>query len=208
MNKPSGDVTRLLRAWSDGDLDALNELLPLILDEARMIARRALAGEGDGYTLEPTELVNEAYLRLVERKTFWWQGRAQFFCAVAELMRRILVDRARKKKAAKRGGGAANLSLDESIFQVDEPHPDLALLDDALNVLKKMDQSKYDVVMLWFFVGLTQKEIARELEIGINTVGRRWTAARAFLRLEMSRAQQDEIRKGGAGEAGEGGTES
>lgn len=189
MKKTSGEVTRLLRAWSDGDTDALNQLLPMILDEARMIARRALVGEAADITLEPTELVNEAYLRLVDRKTYWWNGRAQFFCAIAELMRRILVDRARKKKAAKRGAGAVKLSLEETLFRVDEPDPELVYLDDALEALKRVDERKYQVVMLWFFVGLTQKEIARELEIGINTVGRDWTAAKAFLRSEMRRAR-------------------
>lgn len=202
MDKTSGEVTRLLQAWSDGDTDALNELLPMILDEARVIARRALAGEGAGYTLQPTELVNEAYLRLVDRKSYWWKGRAQFFCAIAELMRRILVDRARKKNAEKRGAGAVPLSLEETLFRVDDPQPELVLLDDALVVLKSVDERKYQVVMLWFFVGLTQKEIARELDIGINTVGRDWTAAKAFLRSEMRHARESFNGESSGGDAG------
>lgn len=152
-----------------------------------MIARKALSQEPH-QTLQPTELVNEAYMRLVKRKTFWWQGRVQFFCAVAELMRRILVDRARHKNAKKRGAGMPVLSLDETLFQVSEPPADMILLDDALDTLKKLDETKYRIVMLWFFVGLTQSEIARELNLSVNTVGRYWQVARAILRSEISRA--------------------
>ena len=188
MKKTHGEVTELLRAWSEGDGAALNRLLPLVLDEARMIARKALASEAKDITLEPTELINEVYMRLVVRKSYWWKDRVQFFSSLAELMRRILVDRARKRKAAKRGSGVPALSLDETVFHVDDPHPDLVLLDDVLEDLKSVDRKRYDIVMLWFFVGLTQAEIARELNISVNTVARQWQVARTWLRLEMDRA--------------------
>ncbi len=199
MDETHGEVTELLRAWSDGDGAALDRLLPMVLEEARMIARKALAGEAKNITLEPTELVNEVYLRLVDRRTFWWKDRLQFFSSLAELMRRILVDRARKRNAAKRGAGVQNLSLDETIFYVDDPHPDLVLLDDVLDDLKLVDPRKYKIVMLWFFVGLTQEEIARELEVSINTVARHWQAAKLWLRHEMSRAEGKGEPGGGPG---------
>ncbi|MCG8458327.1 MAG: ECF-type sigma factor [Holophagales bacterium] len=183
-----GDVTELLRAWSDGDGEALDQLLPLVLEDARAIARNALVREGRNRTLEPTELVNEAYLRLVDRRTHWWRDRLQFFSCLAELMRRILVDRARRRKASKRGFGVPNLSLEETIFLVDDPHPDLVLLDDALEALKTIDPRKYQVILLWFFVGLTQQEMAREMGISVNTVAREWQAARVWLRHQVSRS--------------------
>ena len=191
MGKTSGDVTALLRAWSDGDKQALDQVLPLVMDEVRMLARKALSLESRDVTIQPTELVHEAYLRLVDRRTFQWQDRVQFFSCLAELMRRILVDRARKHLAAKRGGGVAPLSLDDGIFAVHEPHPDWLLLDDALEDLKKIDERRFRIVMLWFFVGMTQQEIARELGISVNTVARQWQSARRWLyaQVDKTRAQ-------------------
>ena len=191
MGKTSGDVTALLRAWSDGDKQALDQVLPLVMDEVRMLARKALSLESRDVTIQPTELVHEAYLRLVDRRTFQWQDRVQFFSCLAELMRRILVDRARKHLAAKRGGGVAPLSLDDGIFAVHESHPDWLLLDDALEDLKKIDERRFRIVMLWFFVGMTQQEIARELGISVNTVARQWQSARRWLyaQVDKTRAQ-------------------
>lgn len=188
MPDTSTDVTRLLRRWSDGDPDALEKLIPLVMDEVQALARKALAGEAPGHTLQPTALVNEVYLRLVGRKTYWWKDRAQFFSSLAEVMRQILVDHARRRRAAKRGGGEAPLSLDEGIFQTPEPHPDLLPLDEALRDLKEIDYRRYQVVMLWFFMGLTQRDIARELGMSINTVGRQWRAARRWLQHAMRHA--------------------
>ena len=185
MPDTSSEVTHLLRQWSDGDPDALDKLMPLVIDEVRDLARKALALESPAHTLQPTALVNEAYLRLIGRKTYWWRDRAQFFSSLAELMRRILVDHARRHRAAKRGAGEAKLSLDEGFMPAGEPHPDLVALDDALKDLKVIDLKKYRIVMLWFFMGLTQQEIARELGISINTVGRQWQSARRWLQHEL-----------------------
>ncbi len=188
MPDTSSEVTHLLREWSDGDPAALDKLMPLVIDEVRDLARKALAGESPAHTLQPTALVNEAYLRLVDRQTYWWRDRAQFFYSLAELMRRILVDHARRHQAAKRGGGEAKLSLDEGIVPAGEPHPDLVALDEALNDLKVVDHRRYQIVMLWFFMGLTQQEIARELSISINTVGRQWQAAKLWLQHELQQS--------------------
>lgn len=191
MDENASQVTRLLREWSDGNPEALDELLPLIIDEARDLARRAMALESPHHTLQPTALVNEAYMRLIGRKTYWWRDRKAFFSTMAELMRRILVDHARRRRAAKRGSGETKLSLDEGILATTQPHPDLVLLDGALRDLEAIDEESYRVVMLWFFMGLTQKEIARELDLSINTVGRRWQAARKWLYREIDRTGDD-----------------
>ena len=188
----SSEVTDLLRQWSSGDPSALDKLLPLVLDEVRDLARRALALESPSHTLQPTALVNEAYLRLIGRQTYWWRDRAQFFSSLAELMRRILVDHARRHLAAKRGGGEPKLSLDEGIRLVDEPHSELVALDDVLEDLKAIDPRRYQIVMLRFFMGLTQKEIARELGISVNTVGRQWQAAKRWMRHELDQSSSSE----------------
>lgn len=191
---PSGEVTALLRAWSGGDREALDRILPLVMDEVRMLARKALSLESRDVTIQPTELVHEAYLRLVDRKTFHWQDRVQFFSCLAELMRRILVDRARRHLAAKRGSGVSPLSLEEGVFADPGSHPDWLRLDEALADLKKIDTRRYQIVMLWFFVGMTQQEIARELGISVNTVARQWQSARRWLyaQLDATRDPDDE----------------
>jgi len=188
MPGTSSEVTNLLREWSDGDPEALDKLMPLVIDEVRDLARRALALESPAHTLQPTALVNEVYLRLIDRRTYWWQDRAQFFSSLAELMRRILVDHARRHRAAKRGAGEAKLALDEALLvPAAEPNPELLALDDALKDLKAIDGRRYQIVMLWFFMGLTQEEIARELGLSVNTVGRQWQAARRWLQHEIRR---------------------
>ncbi|MCB1036854.1 MAG: sigma-70 family RNA polymerase sigma factor [Acidobacteria bacterium] len=185
MEDKSGEVTELLRAWSGGSPEALDRLLPLILEEVRGLARKALSLESRHITLEPTELVSEAYLRLVDRRTHWWRDRVQFFSALAELMRRILVDRARRQLAAKRGGGWRRLPIEEGALALSTPDPELLRLDEALARLQRLDERKYQVILLWFFVGMTQEEIARELGLSVNTVGRQWQAARRWLQGEL-----------------------
>lgn len=194
---PSGEVTALLRAWSDGDPAALNRIVPLVMDEVRMLARKALSLESREVTIQPTELVNEAYIRLVGRKTFHWQDRVQFFSCLAELMRRILVDRARRHLAAKRGAGAERLSLDEGVFADSGPHPDWLVLDDALADLQKIDARRYRIVMLWFFVGMTQYEIADELGVSVNTVARQWQSARRWLYAQLDATTDRDENDGG-----------
>ncbi len=191
MPPTSTEVTHLLRAWTDGDPQALDDLMPLVLDEVRALARKALRAESPDHTLQPTELINEAYLRLVDRKSYWWKDRRQFFSSLADLMRQILVDHARRRRAAKRGGGEPKLPLEEGALPALERDTDLIALDDALKELKEISEQRYRIVMLWFFVGLTQKEIARELGISINTVGRQWQAARRWLKRRIERSDSD-----------------
>ncbi len=188
MPTPSTEVTRLLQSWSAGDKDALDQLIPLIYDDIRDLARRAMAGEAPGHTLQPTALVAEAYERLVDRKSWDWRDRKQFFSTLADLMRRILVDHARRRSAAKRGGGAPRLPLEEGMLPALERDTDLVALDEALEELKVISERRYRIIMLWFFVGLTQQEIARELGISINTVGREWKATRLWLQRRIRRS--------------------
>ena len=188
MPEPSSAVTHLLREWSDGDAEALGKLMPLVVDEVRDLARKALALEAPGHTLQPTALVNEVYMRLVDRRTYWWKDRRQFFASLAQLIRRILVDHARRRKAAKRGGGEPKLSLEESILEAAEPHPDLVALDDALDELEAIDPRRHQIVMLYYFMGFTQEEIAREMGLSINTVGRQLQAAKLWLQNAIRRS--------------------
>lgn len=185
MPETSTEVTRLLRVWSDGDPRALDQLMPLVMDEVRDLARRALASESKTHTLQPTDLVDEVYLRLVDRRTYWWKDRRQFFACLAQLIRQILVDHARRHRAAKRGGGEALLALEEGLLPTAEPHPQMEALDDALKDLEAIDGRRYRIVMLRFFMGMTQDEIARELGLSVNTVGRQWQSARLWLQHEI-----------------------
>ena len=187
MPATSTEVTRLLQAWSAGDKDALDQLILLIYDDVRDLAKRAMAGEAPGHTLQPTALVAEAYERLVDRKSWDWRDRKQFFSTLANLMRKILVDHARRRSAAKRGGGAPKLPLDEGMLPALERDMDMLALDEALKELKVINERRYRIIMLWFFVGLTQKEIARELGMSINTVGRQWQATRLWLQHRIQR---------------------
>lgn len=193
------DVTELLDAWSEGDPHALDQLLPLVLDDLRRIARSYLAKERAGHTLEPTALVNEVYLRLVGRRSVSWQNRTQFFGASAEIMRRILVDHARHKKAAKKGGGAAHLEFDEALdtsslwgAALRTPDVDLVALDEALERLAALDPRQARVVVLRYFGGLTIAETARALDVSPMTVKREWHTARLWLLRELSPASEDD----------------
>jgi RNA polymerase sigma-70 factor (ECF subfamily) len=178
-------VTGLLLEWRKGDEAALNQLIPLVHDELRRIARRCLAGERGGHSLQATALVNEAYLRLIDVQHVNWQNRAHFLAMSARLMRRILVDIARSKRYQKRGGGAVRVTFDEGLFAADEPGKDLVALDDALEALATVDARKARVIELRFFGGLSVEETAAVLTVSVETVMRDWKLAKAWLQREL-----------------------
>jgi RNA polymerase sigma factor (TIGR02999 family) len=182
-------VTGLLLAWGNGDDAALEQLIPLVHAELRRIARRHMAGERVGHSLQPTALVNEAYLRLVDVRRMKWQDRAHFFAMSARLMRRILVDFARSKHYQKRGGGAQKVSFDEGLVISDERGGDLVALDDALTALTAMDPRKSQVVEMRFFGGLSVEETAESLHVSPETVMRDWKLAKAWLLRELKGAE-------------------
>ena len=179
------NVTELLLAWQAGDQTALDKLLPAVQPELRRIARRHMAGERPGHVLQPTALVNEAYLRLTASKDVQWQGRAHFFAVAAQVMRRILVDYARERARVKRGGGAFRISLSDVDHLAILQRTDLVALDDALNALEKFDRRKSKVIELRFFGGLSLQETADVLQVSVGTVRRDWSLARAWLYREL-----------------------
>jgi len=181
-------VTRLLRAWGQGEDAALEELLPLVYQELRRLARRYMFGERPGHTLQTTALVNEAYLRLVNSRQVNWQNRAHFFAISAQLMRRILVDYARARGSQKRGGGVPKVTLDEELMAPQEKGHDLVALDDALKRLALVDERKGRVVELRFFGGLDVKETAEVLKVSKETVMRDWKLAKVWLLRDLSGA--------------------
>jgi RNA polymerase sigma factor (TIGR02999 family) len=184
---PPQDVSRLLVAWSNGDEEALEQLMPLVYEEMRRLAHRHLGRERAGHTLQTTALVHEAYLRLVDQKEVRWQNRAHFFAVAAQMMRRILVDYARARRFAKRGGGARHVSLDEAMVVSNECAADIVALDEALNALAEFDERKSRMVELRFFGGLSIEETAEALRVSPGTVMRDWTLAKAWLQREMRR---------------------
>ena len=183
---PAHEVTQLLRAWSDGDEQALGRLIPMVHKELHRLARRYMAGEAPGHTLQATALVNEAYLRLVDVKKVSWQNRAHFFGVSAQLMRRILVDLARSRRALKRGGNAYTLSLEEALIISPERGADLVALDDTLKALASIDLRRSRVVELRFFGGLSVEEAAEVLKVSPETVMHDWKLAKAWLLRELS----------------------
>ena len=184
--KPPEGVTQLLVEWGNGDQAALDRLMPLVLNELRRLARNYLRRERTNHTLQPTALVNEAYLRLVDQRSARWQNRAQFFGVAAQLMRRILVDHARLRQAEKRGGtGQQRLSLSNVDRAGDQPEVDLLALHEALDELAKVDSQQSRIVELKFFGGLSIEETAEVLGIGHATVERDWKMARAWLRTQL-----------------------
>ncbi len=188
MTQPSAhEITGLLLAWRDGDSDALARLTPLVYQELHRLARGYLRGERGGHTLQTTDLVNEAYLRLIDANRMQWQNRAHFFAVSAQLMRRILVDFARARRNLKRGGGAIQVSLDEALTIGSEPRAELVELDDALTALAKLDERQSKVVELRFFGGLTENEIAEVLQVSPRTVNGDWNLARSWLLRELSK---------------------
>jgi RNA polymerase sigma-70 factor, ECF subfamily len=184
---PPQDVSQLLVAWSNGDEEAHEQLMPLVYKELRRLAHRHLGRERAGHTLQTTALVHEVYLRLVDQKEIRWQNRAHFFAVAAVMMRRILVDYARSRRFAKRGGGAPHVSLDEAMVVSNERAADIVALDEALNALAEFDERKSRMVELRFFGGLSIEETAEVLRVSPGTVMRDWTLAKAWLQRELRR---------------------
>ena len=190
MTTPSSnEVTQLLLAWGDGDQTAFEKLAPLVYAELHRLARGYMHRENPGHLLQTTALVNEAYLRLVDQQDLRWQNRAHFFAIAAQLMRRILVDFARARHAAKRGGVAHQVTFDEAAIISTERDADFIALDDALQNLAAIDPRKSQIVELRFFGGLSVEETAEVLKLSPRTVTREWNLARAWLHRELSRKQ-------------------
>jgi RNA polymerase sigma factor (TIGR02999 family) len=184
---PDPEVTALLLAWKQGDDGAFDQLVPLVHAELRRIARRHMGHERQGHTLQPTALVNEAYLKLVDARRVQWQDRAHFFAMSSRLMRQVLVDWARARGYQKRGAGAHNVTLDEGRVGAVETPADIVALDDALNALAEIDQRKSQVVELRFFGGLSIEETAEALDVAERTVKRDWTMAKLWLLRELKK---------------------
>ena len=185
------DVAVLLRAWSKGDSTALEQLTPIVYDELRRLARHYLRGERRDHSLQTTALVHEAYLRLVDHTRMEWQNRAHFFAVSAQVMRRILVDHARRRNV-KRGRGLRRVSLEEAILVGGDRPTDLAALDDALTSLAERDPRKAQVVEMRFFGGLSVEESAEVLGVSPVTVMREWRTAKAWLYRELSSGSGDD----------------
>jgi RNA polymerase sigma factor (TIGR02999 family) len=188
-----GDISALLRAWSDGDQSALDRLTPIVYDELHRLARRYMKHERPDHSLQSAALVNEAYLRLVDYDRMQWQNRAHFFAVSAQLMRRILVDHARRHNL-KRGGGVEHVALEEAAVVGGEQGTDLVALDDAMNSLARLDPRKVQVVEMRFFGGLSVEETAEVLKVSTVTVKRDWRAARAWLYRELTGGTTDGFR--------------
>ncbi len=185
-SSPPHEITQLLAEWSEGNQAALDQLYPLVYNELRRLAHGYLRRERKGHTLQTTALINEAYLRLVDQKDVHWANRSHFFGISAQLMRRILIDHARRYDYAKRGGGAQRISLDEAAVVAKQRGRTLLMLDEALKSLAKIDPRRSQVVELRYFGGLNNEEIAEVLKISENTVTRDWNMARAWLYQELS----------------------
>ena len=186
MQRRSEQITELLQLCSQGDQSAVEKLAPLVYDELHRLARRYMSDERPGHTLQTTALVNEAYLRLVDSSQTTWEGRTHFFGVCAQVMRRILVDWARSRKALKRGGDVSALDLNEALAAAQQPGTDLVAVDDALQALAAIDPRKSQVVELRFFGGLNMKETAEVLNVSVETVQRDWKIAKSWLQRELS----------------------
>jgi RNA polymerase sigma factor (TIGR02999 family) len=185
MESKPGQITQLLELWNQGDRDAMEKLVPLVYGELHRLARRYIAAERPGHTLQATALVNEAYLKLVDSENMTWEGRAHFFGVCAHVMRRILVDWARSRQAQKRGSDARKLELDDALVAAAQPGTDLVAVDDALKALADIDPRKSRIVELRFFGGMSVKETAEVLKISNETVHRDWRLAKSWLRREL-----------------------
>ena len=186
VDSSSPDTTQLLRAWAAGDSEALQQLTPHVYRELRRVAARLLQNERPGYSLQSADLVHEAYVRLVNAREVEWQHRAHFFAVSATLMRRILLDRARRRAAVKRGGPGQPLDLTKTLDVAQAKARELVALDDALNALAEVDPRKSRIVELRFFGGLSVKETAEVVKVSSDTVMRDWKMARAWLLTELS----------------------
>jgi RNA polymerase sigma factor (TIGR02999 family) len=186
VNEPGHEVTELLRAWSGGDLEARDRLMPLVYQELRRRAAAHLRRERRDHTLQPTALVHEAYLRLVDQKRVVWQNRAQFLAVASQMMRRVLVDRARARRMAKRDGNWARVTLDETVLMTPPGDVDVLDLDRALTGLAAFDERKSRIAEMRFFGGLSLEETGQALGLSVATVERDWQAARAWLFKTLS----------------------
>ena len=177
----SQNLSQLLLDWQHGDQAALEKLTPLVYDELRQIAHRYVRNEPTGNTLQTTDLVNEAYVRLLEKKALAWKNRSHFFGVTAQVMRHILIDHARRRHFAKHGGGATRVSIDNEVLMTQQRAAELVALDEALVELSKIDERKSRVVELRYFGGLSLEETAEALNVSVMTVRRDWRAAKAWL---------------------------
>ena len=186
MTIAPNQVTVLLRKWSEGDDSALEQLTPLVYDELHRLAHQHMRRENAGHVLQTSALINEAYLRLVDQPRIQWESRAHFFGIAARLMRRILVDDARKRNSAKRGGSLIQVPLDEVDYLAQQQAANVVAVDEALQMLEAIDARQSQIVELRFFGGLSIDETANLLRVSPGTVMRDWTFARAWLRNQMS----------------------
>jgi RNA polymerase sigma factor (TIGR02999 family) len=185
MTPSPNEVTQLLVEWSNGNQAALEKLMPLVYEELHRLAHRYMGHERPGHTLQTSGLVNEAYLRLIDQSQVHWQNRGHFYGIAAQMMRRILVDYARSRHYAKRGGNNHQVSLNEALIASEERSAEVVALDDALKSLAAIDERKSQIVELRFFAGLSIEETAEVLAVSPGTVMRDWTLAKAWLRREM-----------------------
>lgn len=190
---PRQQVTQILIDWSEGDLEAADRLMPLVYDELRHLARSYLQSERAGHTLQATGLVHEAYLRLVDQTSVAWQNRAHFFRVAAQVMRRILVDHARRLQTSKRGGEWEKVEFDEALALAPSRSVDLIALDDALQDLAQLKPEHSQIVELRFFGGLTFEEIGEVLDISSRTAEREWRMARAWLRRAVFPGEASDV---------------
>jgi len=185
------DVTQLLIAWSNGDQVARERLMSVVYEELHRLARRYMRNESPGHTLQTSALVHEAFIRLVDQRNVHWQNRSHFFGIAAQMMRRILVDYARSRNFAKRGGGAVKLSLEEGLIVSDERSQEVVAVHEALEGLAKIDPRQAQIVELKFFGGLSNEETGEVLAVSPGTIARDWTMAKAWLRREISKNASD-----------------
>ena len=181
------DVTGLLRAWSKGDKQALDQLIAVVYQDLRRRAAARLRGERGGHTLQPTALVHEAFLRLIDQKQIVWQNRAQFLGVASEMMRRVLVDHARAHKMSKRSGGWVKVTLEDAFARSQPRDIDLLNLDEAMRRLAEFDPRKSRIAELRFFGGLSLEEMSHVLGLSVATIERDWQTARAWLRVQLKR---------------------
>jgi RNA polymerase sigma factor (TIGR02999 family) len=187
MTPSPKELTNLLVAWRNGDREALNRLMPLVYNELRLLAHRYMSRRYAGQTLQTTALVHEAYVRLAGRDPVAWQNRAHFFAVCAQVMRNLLVDRARSRRAARHGGAGRRVSLDEAAVITPEKHIDLIALDEALDRLAKLDLRKSQIIEMRYFGGMSVEETAEFLGVSPITVKREWLKARAWLYRELDK---------------------